>query len=516
MKVLLINLPHDVDRVSGFPPSGLAYVGAALVRAGHDVSVLDIDGECLDQASVLARLHSTSKPAVVGISAYITQFNYAIWLIKELRLRWKNSRIVVGGMLAGSIPDLVLQRTETDVIVEGEGEDTIVELLEHFETERCLDDVRGIRFRPSGSDTIRATPPREVIKDLERLPYPAWDLFPVESYMKVPLYLRGKVRRHLPITPSRGCPFRCTFCDRQFHTKVRVRSIPNVIAEIRYLKEHFNLDHVDFENELFTVNRKWARELCEALIEQKLGLTWTADCRADQMSPELLSLMKQAGCIKTFYGLESGSQAILDSLAKHLKVQDIDKTLALHRELGVKCRSLFLLGSPGETRETALETVKLCQRHKITIGRVGVWSALFDTDLAFVTPFPGTPLYNQIKNKIPNHDEFIDRLGDWWSKPLGAYSEVACNMTEFSDDELYQLRHEMATMINNYFIRHHLFEYIIGIVQRFFEGVANRISRIRVMAKGHKRYVPRRLNRPDNPVSDGKRSLIPNAVRPGN
>jgi radical SAM superfamily enzyme YgiQ (UPF0313 family) len=187
--------------------------------------------------------------------------------------------------------------------------------------------------------------------------------------------------------------------------------------------------------------------------------------------------MKRAGCIKTFYGLESGSQAILDSLAKHLKVQDIDKTLALHKELGVKCRSLFLLGSPGETRETALETVKLCQRHKITIGRVGVWSPLFDTDIAFVTPFPGTPLYNQIQGKIQNKDEFIHRLGNWWSKPLGAYSEVACNMTEFSDEELYQLRDSVTRMINNYFIRRHPFEYLIGVVQRWGEKVAEKVSR---------------------------------------
>jgi radical SAM superfamily enzyme YgiQ (UPF0313 family) len=433
---------------------------------------------------------------MVGISAYITQFNYAVWLIKELRLLWKSSKIVVGGMLSGSIPDLVLQRTETDVVVEGEGEETAVDLLAHFESGRPLDEVRGIRFRlPDG--VIKTTLPREVIKDLESLPYPAWDLFPVEAYMKVPLYVRSKVHRHLPVTPSRGCPFRCTFCDRQFHTKVRVRSIPNVIAEIQYLKEHFNLEHVDFENELFTVNRKWARELCEALIEQKLGLTWTADCRADQMSHELLSLMKRAGCIKTFYGLESGSQAILDSLAKHLKVQDIDKTLALHRQLGVKCRSLFLLGSPGETRDTALETVKLCQRHKITIGRVGVWSALFDTDIAFVTPFPGTPLYNQIQNKIRNKDEFIDRLGDWWSKPLGAYSEVAWNMTEFSDDELYQLRDDVTRTINNYFIRRHPFECVIGIFQRFFERMAKRVSHIPIKARGPKLYVtkhPRGLN----------------------
>lgn len=476
MKVLLINLPHDVGRVSGFPPSGLAYVAAALVQAGHEVSVLDIDGECLDQAAVVTRLRSARPPDVVGISAYITQFNYAIWLIKELKSLWRSSKIVVGGMLSGSIPDLVLRRTETDVVVEGEGEETAVDLLEHFESGEPLDEVRGIRFRQPGG-TIKATLPREVIKDLEGLPYPAWDLFPIESYMKIPLYLRRKAYRHLPVTPSRGCPFRCTFCDRQFHTKVRVRSIPDVIAEVKYLKDHYGLDHIDFENELFTVNRKWARELCEALIDEDLGLTWTADCRADQMPRELLSLMKRAGCVKTFYGLESGSQTILDSLAKHLKVQDIDKTLALHRELGVECRSLFLLGSPGETRETALETVKLCQRHKITIGRVGVWSPLFDTDIAFVTPFPGTPLYNQIQGKIQDKDEFIRRLGDWWSKPLGAYSEVAFNMTEFSDDELYRLREDMTRMINNYFIRRHPFEYLVGVVQRWGERAIERLSR---------------------------------------
>jgi anaerobic magnesium-protoporphyrin IX monomethyl ester cyclase len=437
-KVALVFGPHRTwDAPRNFP-TGLGLIAAVLRQAGYDVHVIEVKAERLSREQVMGRLASFD-PDVVGFGGLITTYGYAKWLIQAVK-RWRpDLPVIVGGGLGSSVPELILTRTPADVAVIGEAEETILELVPALFGGEPLDRIAGIAFRNAewvGSDSafriphsaFTYTPPRTPIWDLDRLPFPAWDLFPMEEYLKHPVVGLG---RDMDLISSRGCPHRCTYCFQVFGHCFRARSAENMVEEIRQLDRRYGLDFVSFQDDCFVVDKKRVYEFCHLLGRSGLRIKWSCCGRVNLVDLPLLREMRASGCVSVNFGIESGSQTILDRVKKGVRVEQAKRAVRQVRRAGMRCPTSFMLGSPGETRETALETVRFCQELQIPLSA-----------LMLTTPYPGTPLFEEVRaaGRIPDDLEaYVERLGDC--------VDFTINLTDMTDSELLGLRDEMLRAV---------------------------------------------------------------------
>ena len=240
MKVLLVNPPIRENAPPQHVPIGLAIVAKVLLLAGHDVRVLDINGERLSKQQVLERFDLNDEYDVVGAGGLITTYKYLTWLIPEIRKRNPRSTIVLGGGVVTSSPRMLLGRTPADIAVVREGEETIVELLAALRDNKPLKEIRGIAFK-NQDGTIEVTQPRPLVEDLDALPFPAYELFPMKTYLANVCHADSiNKRTEVDLIAARGCPYSCRYCYHIFGRGVRYRSPENVIAELQYLIERYS------------------------------------------------------------------------------------------------------------------------------------------------------------------------------------------------------------------------------------------------------------------------------------
>ncbi|MBI2303239.1 MAG: cobalamin B12-binding domain-containing protein [Chloroflexi bacterium] len=426
MKILLLCPPireHDAPREF---PTGLGLIAQVLRSNGHQIQVLDLNALRLSPGETRERLQKLDFDAC-GIGGLITVYSHVkrlASLVKEIR---PGTPVVMGGGVASSVPELILIKTQADVVVQGEGEETAVELFHALESGAPLSSVAGIYYREDGQ--VRFTPPRPPISDLDELPFPAWELFPMSIYLRYPIYGIG---RDINLITSRGCPYSCTFCYQLFHHRsFRARSASLVIEEIARLKREYDVQYISFEDDLFIASKKRVYQFCDELERRRLPLRWNCAGRVNVVDRELLKRMKSAGCTRILYGLESGSQRILDEYRKGVTVAEAKRAFLLTKEVGIEPLYTFMLGAFGETRETAQETIDLCRELNIPLSSVHL-----------TTPYPGTPLFDEAvargKLKVDtwdNRERFVESLGD--------ASKLTVNLTEMKDDELLDLRDKM-------------------------------------------------------------------------
>lgn len=455
-RVALVFGPHRTwDAPRNFP-TGLGILATVLREAGYDVHVVEVKAERLSREAVLGRL-AAFDPDVVGFGGLITTYGYAKWLTGALK-RWRpDLPVIVGGGLGSSVPELILRRMPVDAVVIGEAEDTILDLLPALVANEGLDGVAGIAYRegdevpahgmPGGTALrkttvaetaapapvceplpgVRFTAPRPPIRDLDRLPFPAWDLFPMEEYLKHPVVGLG---RDMDLVSSRGCPHRCTYCFQVFGRRFRARSAEHIVEEIRLLHSRYGLDFVSFQDDCFVVDKPRVYAFCDLLDRSGLRIKWSCCGRVNLVEADLLARMKSAGCVSVNFGIESGSQTMLDRMKKGVTVEQARAAVRLVRAAGMRCPTSFMLGAPGETRQTAWETVRFCQDLAIPLSA-----------LMLTTPYPGTPLYDEVKaaGRIADEEAFVESLGDC--------VDFTINLTEMTDGELLALRDEMLRTI---------------------------------------------------------------------
>jgi radical SAM superfamily enzyme YgiQ (UPF0313 family) len=253
MKILLIN--PLMSETTAFFPLGLGYIAQVLLNDGHHVSVLDINAHRWNDDEVKRKIKSFDFD-VVGISALITQYSYVKWLTKVIKEFNSSAKIIVGGGLASSVPEIVLRKTEADIMVIGEGEVTTKELVDALEYSKILNNVRGIQFKEN--NRISQTELRRPIENLDDIPFPARNLFPMEKYIgglfEYPVY--SQIRATNMIT-SRGCPYSCVYCDKGiFGQKFGARSPDNIVEEIELLIKEYKINGVSFNDDTFVLNKK--------------------------------------------------------------------------------------------------------------------------------------------------------------------------------------------------------------------------------------------------------------------
>ena len=381
MRVCLVSPPYesDVKSVVGVssPPIGLAYL-ASVLRDGHDVKVLD--------ASILGYSLNNVKrelkgfyPDVVGITSVTPSIYQAYQVAKIAKDVREDCKVIVGGPHATFLPDQTLRECRyIDIIVRGEGEETIRELVEAFEEGEWAK-VRGITFRKGNH--IISNEPRPFIKDIDEIPFPSWDLLPMDKYQ-----FYGQ--RYATMLTSRGCPFNCSFCasSRLFGGFWRGRNPENVVEEIRILHEKFGIKNVEFIDDTFTLDQKRTERICDEIVREGLDISWGASSRVDTLSRGLVEKMRNAGCWILFLGIESGCQKILDAIGKRINIEQARKAVKIVKEAGIQVLGSFIIGFLQDTIETVNETIRFAKTLNLDYAEFSV-----------LTPYPGTPIYEHAK-----------------------------------------------------------------------------------------------------------------------
>lgn len=436
MKILLIQPPHHSNGVSRAPcfSVGFGLVARALLNAGYKVEVFDIFAHQYSNDEVLQKIKKLDYD-VAGIGAYSTQYSYVKWLISQLK-ECNENKIVIGGVLPSLTPETVLKNTDADICIIGEGEITFPEALRNIDNPK---EVKGIWFKEG--DTIIKNPPREYIRDLDTLGFPAWELFPMEIYIENLTLYNLPDTRAFNVIAGRGCPWSCNFCSKTFAGEVRLRSINNVIAEIKELMKTYEIGGIEFNDDTLVINKKRIYELCDKI--EGLNIKWQCQGRVNTVDYGLLKRMKKAGCVAVGYGIESGSQTILDNMNKKATVEQAEKVVKNTLRVGLKPVLQMMYGYPGETRETLQETIDFFKR-------IDYFPE--NNNLSVTTPLPGTVLYKQALERglIKDEDEYLEKLT--------AVGSVLVNFTDFSEEEFYRLRQETVKKImknyRNYLITH--------------------------------------------------------------
>jgi len=438
MKVLLIRIPQGYSEA--IFSLGLAYIARTALKSGHDVEVLDIPAHNYTDEKVVQRIKHLDYD-VVGISALSMQYAYTKWLASELK-KCNPNKIVVGGHLATYSPEIVLRNTEADICVIGEGEITFNEMLANLDN---LEDVKGICFKQD--DKVIKNPPREYIQNLDSIEFPAWDLFPIDIYIENSRFIRHPNIKCMWVLGSRGCPYNCRYCSKEFF-KVRFRSVDNIVAEIKELTGKYpQVKGILFGDELLGLNKKWMYELCDKV--EPLNMIWRCDTRVNLVDFELLKRMKKAGCAVVEYGIESGSQTILDNMNKKVSVEQAENAVRETIKAGISPRIFMMYGYPGETKETLKETIDFFKR----LPYLSFYTITMVRPFSLTTPLPGSELYNQVLKEglIENEDKYLENLiphtvpDSAWRDDMTVLPRL--NLTKFGEKEFYQLKRKTENEI---------------------------------------------------------------------
>lgn len=405
--------------VNPLPPLGLGYLGAVLENAGIEVKIVDCllegwnnraevaeniirIGLSFDQIEGIIRGYG---PDIVGVNNLFTKQRGNAHKIYELAKRVDKGIITVaGGAHPTVMPETVLADINVDFVVLGEGEATIIDLVNFIEGEIAFSDLDGVGRREDGK--IEIVPKTKFIDDLDRLPFPARHLLNMEGYFGLEQSHGARRRKRFsPIITSRGCPARCTFCSayKVWGRKFRQRSPENVIAEMKHIKEKYGIEEIMFEDDNATLNIKRAERLFDLMIEEKLDFVWDTPngVAAFALNERLIDKIKASGCYKLNLALESGNQYVLDNIIKKpLKLEKAKQLIKCAQSIGLDVGIFLIIGMPGETREQIWDSFYLAKELEIYTPFISV-----------ATPYPGSELYETCReNKYISDDFSLDDL----------------------------------------------------------------------------------------------------------
>lgn len=432
MKILLINCPIRLNAKPNNIPYGLATIASSLRGYGFDVEIYDINALRPSHEDIIASLRQ-KRWDIAAISGLITTYAFQKWLIAALKDININGLVISGGGLATSTPEMLFNNTMVDIAVCGEGEQTMIELCQAINTDQDLSKIHGIMFRRDGR--IAVTKTRENINNLDAIPFPAWDLLPMEIYLENPIWgdvannssgfkKYVSVSRSMNIISSRGCPFSCNYCYHLFgRSNYRLRSAQNVIKEIEALVSGYGVDFIGFVDDNMMASERRLIEFCNLLEKEKLSITWGCHGRITSAKPDILERMARAGCVWIGYGIESGSQKILDLMNKRASVKEAKEAIINTRKAGIYANTTFIFGYPGESIETIQETIDFKRELAIECGSF------------FATPYPCTPLFEQARPMINDLEAFVLSLGN--------ATDFCINLTQFDDATMFMLKRAM-------------------------------------------------------------------------
>lgn len=379
MKVLLLSLPGLDENDGCLFPLGVGYLLASLKR-DHVVEAHHYNRMGAAKREV-PEIIDRLRPKVVGISCSTFNRGFVREMIEIIKGVDKDIKVVVGGVHALFCYDQLLLQYRADVIVMGEGELTFAELCNAIENHAPLKMVKGIAFMKNGE--VFLSPPREVIRNLDDLPMPDYS------------YARPYIERSgmgFMIT-SRGCPVRCTFCSTSsfWGQKVRMSSAARVVDEMEMLLSQFNVKKIFFHDDTFNLGISRVKDICSEIMQRSVRVEWGCSCRVSPVSEEMLAVMVEAGCRHICWGVESGSEEMLEKIDKKISLSQIKTAYELSKKFSdvMSTGAFTIVGSPGETENTVNETVRFLNSIPIT--------DLPSTSVLYI--LPGTLLYDRLRKE---------------------------------------------------------------------------------------------------------------------
>lgn len=406
--VVLINPPITREERFGemakhgatAPPLGLCYLAAVLRQAG-------IESRIIDALSFDKTIEETAKevidlnPRYIGITAKTVAIFRAAELASEIKKINPGIVTLIGGAHVTAVPQETMQKfSQFDIGIIGEGEITIVELIQALIKHQDLQSIHGLIIRKNNGDMF-VTTHRPPIENLDSIPLPAWDMVPHLKYYHESATRFSKLPLGSVIT-SRGCPAKCLFCDNSvFGRRFRTHSASYVIEMIKYLKSNYGIKSLVFYDDYFVADRKRLKEICLKMIEENLNLEWVCSARVSAISEEMLHVMKQAGCFQIAYGIESGNQDILDFQKKGITIERVRNAVEMTYKAGIRTKGYFMIGHPTETPKTILETVTFAKS-----------LPLDNFQATYFTPFPGSQAYN-IADKYGTFEKDWKKMNMW-------------------------------------------------------------------------------------------------------
>ncbi len=375
-------------------PLGLLNLAAVTRQAGIETAIVDAEAQGLSYEQAIAKALS-HKPSVVGVTAVTLSISNAARFAAGVKAADSTVKVAVGGPHLSAVPEETMRRyPEFDVGSIGEGEVTVLELMEAFRGERAFDSVNGLILR--GENGAYRTPPREYLKSLDHLPFQAWDL--LEHFPEIytpPAHSFGR----LPVAAlytTRGCPARCTFCSKNvFGSKIRFFSADYVLEAIRHLIREYGIRELKFYDDNMTFSKERFHAICEGMIREKMDVTWTCVSRVDLVNEEMLKLAKRAGCWQISYGLEAASMRLLDFVKKGTNLDKVRQALHATHKAGIRTRGYYMAGLPTQTKDELEETVRFALKEYVD-----------DFQMHLFVPFPGAPITEGI-------EQYGEVIGDW-------------------------------------------------------------------------------------------------------
>lgn len=458
MKILFVNPSLRPDAPHRYLPVGLGYIVTCVKEAGFDFDILDVDIGGYSDQQVDAYLAKNNYD-VIALGAIVTHYKWVKWFIHTAKKHQPDCKLIVGNSVGSSIPEVIFNHTPADIVVLGEGDVTIVEVLKALDNGKSLGTlktpkvpvahtncnlppcfegeqggVEGIVFRDEAGNIVH-NGRRKAVRKIDDLPYPDWDLFDVESYLK-----RAAVTAHqtyfypqeeavvMPINTARGCVFKCTFCHYVYwHDPYRHRSAESIIGEIRRNKEKYGANYINFWDELSFHKLGPAEKFVDAMIEADLGVHWTAAVRSDLFGQaetpyedrkRVAEKFIKAGNLAVGYSLESGSDEILEAMNKRVKAEYFAEQSRLLRDVGIVINTSVVVGYPQESAETLAQTMGMCEKLHIY------------PSVGFLLPLPETGMWKYAVDEgyITDPDAFLEGVTE--------RQDIILNMTKMSDDEL--------------------------------------------------------------------------------
>ena len=416
MNVLLVNPPFTLEdrygkklKIAGplLPSLGLAYIAAVLEKDGHKVEILDAPALEMTSTEIAEHVRKGRYDAI-GLTAQTPMYGRFVEALKAIKPVCGNVPIIAGGPHSSIMPaEILKENPELDYAIYGEGEVTICELMKVLDGRKKARDVRGIAYRQGKA--VKVTPPRPFVENLDDIPMPARHLLPMIRYRPAPSTYKRTPLLHM-IT-SRGCPFNCVYCSSRsiFGRIYRAHSPKRVADEMEELIEKYGAREIFFLDDIFTLNRKWAEAVCDEIIARGINkkVEWSCSTRVNTVDPEILAHMRKAGCWQIHYGMESGSQRLLNYIKKGITLEQSRNAATWSRQAGLEVRAYFMIGLPTETREETQQTIDFAKEVKPDYAK-----------FSLTTPYPGTPLFD-----MANERGEIKSLS--WStyKTLGGFTD---------------------------------------------------------------------------------------------
>ncbi len=374
--------PHTrKDKVLPFPIY-MAYTAVVLEKEGFTVDFVDAVAEDFDEQKVAEIVQKNSYGLVI-VETSTPSIENDLSMVQKIKENSSAKVALIGAHSTYFSKDLLDSYGYIDYILRGEFEYTILDLCKCLRDGEKVENIKGLSFRKEGE--VVENPDRPLISDLDKLPFPAWHLFNMKYY-DPHLYKSPSVL----MISSRGCPYRCTYClwpQVMYGHKLRTRSAENVVDEIEILKDKYRVKAIEFDDDTFTIGKRRVVSICNEIIKRGIKISWSCFGRVD-VDREMLSAMKEAGCEFIKYGVESGSQKILDRCKKQITLNQVREAFRITKEVGIKDYGTFMFGLSGENWDTVNETIEFA----IELDPYAV-------QFSIVTPLPGTEYYSQLKSK---------------------------------------------------------------------------------------------------------------------